>query len=114
MENSFIDTKEQSDQRYKEKYFSIERRCYLKRTYNITLDEYQTMLKEQKNCCAICGNSQSGSRGKFNTFDVDHDHKTGVVRGLLCRTCNSTVLPAVEHYRWRIQGAKNYLKKHRG
>lgn len=47
--------------------------------------EYDRLLAEQKNCCAICGKHQSLMS---KAFDVDHCHKTGKVRGLLCHKCN--------------------------
>ena len=58
----------------------------LKRKYGLTFAEYDKMLTEQKHSCAICGTSKAG--GKHGSFMVDHDHKTGKVRGLLCKSCN--------------------------
>ena len=58
----------------------------LKRLYGITLEDYDRLLIEQKNLCAICGTDKPG--GKHNTFQVDHCHSTGNVRGLLCKSCN--------------------------
>lgn len=49
--------------------------------YNLTQDDYDRMLAEQQGCCAIC-------RTEPPMLVVDHDHVTGVVRGLLCRNCN--------------------------
>jgi len=57
----------------------------LKRRYGITTQTYNNMLSLQKGCCAICG-KESCSTG--NNFCVDHCHKTGKIRGLLCRKCN--------------------------
>lgn len=57
---------------------------WLKRKYNITLDDYQKLLKKQNGECAICGQISSESR----TLDVDHCHKSGKIRGLLCPNCN--------------------------
>jgi len=62
-----------------------ERNVYLKNRYDITIKDYETMLSKQSNSCAICGISQSECDYLFH---VDHDHKTGKVRGLLCRQCN--------------------------
>ena len=50
----------------------------------ITRPEYDTMLKAQGGACAICG-----VRSKKPRLTVDHCHKTGGIRGLLCHMCNS-------------------------
>ena len=63
----------------------------LKAKYGITLSEYNSMLERQEHKCAICGTSENKViRGNNATlsFAVDHDHNTGVVRGLLCNQCN--------------------------
>jgi hypothetical protein len=58
----------------------------LLRKYGISLDEYNTMLKEQKHKCKICGiHEKHCNRGLY----VDHSHETGSVRALLCHHCNS-------------------------
>lgn len=54
-----------------------------KREYGITPEQTRLMLGEQNNCCAICSQRFVGTG-----FVVDHDHKTGQVRGLLCQVCN--------------------------
>ena len=59
----------------------------LSRHYNMTIYEYDEMLREQNGCCAICC-TQQPDRQKAR-FCVDHDHKTGKVRGLLCNKCNA-------------------------
>ena len=58
----------------------------LKNLYDITLCEYEEILKNQNGRCAICDKkSVENLRGKLF---VDHCHKTGIVRGLLCHQCN--------------------------
>jgi len=59
---------------------------HLKRKFKISLDDYQKMLDVQGGKCKICGTDKPG--GKYNHFSVDHDHKTGEVRSLLCTYCN--------------------------
>jgi hypothetical protein len=50
---------------------------------------YTNLLEVQKGCCAICGCKATPRKSsKGDNFDVDHDHKTNIVRGVLCRGCN--------------------------
>jgi len=53
----------------------------LKARYGLTLEDYAQMIVAQNGRCAIC-------EQPFRVIDVDHDHSTGAVRGLLCRACN--------------------------
>jgi len=58
------------------------------RLYKITPQEYEQMFISQCGGCAICGvKAESLSR----SLSVDHDHKTGNVRGLLCSRCNTGI-----------------------
>ena len=59
---------------------------HLKRTYDITLVDFDKMFEEQDGCCFICGRHQSEFSRRL---DVDHDHDSGQVRGLLCYSCNT-------------------------
>ncbi len=68
---------------------SVRRNTELKKRYGITSDDYLLMLKSQNNVCAICRGPQTNTR--TNYFDVDHCHKTGKVRGLLCTNCNQGI-----------------------
>lgn len=61
----------------------ISRSAYLKRTYGISDEDYHEMLEKQNGKCLICG-SESIDR----KHAVDHCHKTGKIRGLLCDSCN--------------------------
>lgn len=62
---------------------------YLKRTYGITLEEYEKLHRAQSGRCAICNEMDRGQR--LYRLVVDHDHDSGQVRGLLCSTCNSAL-----------------------
>ena len=61
------------------------RRAKLKKAYNITLEDFDNLLKLQKNSCAICLNIFTKGT-KF--IHVDHCHITNKIRGLLCSHCN--------------------------
>lgn len=56
----------------------------LKHAFNMTFDEYCNLKEVQNNCCAICQINEEES----GTLCVDHCHKTGTIRGLLCNSCN--------------------------
>ena len=61
---------------------------YLKKTYGISLKQYEKMYMEQAGACAICRKPTT----RENPFlFVDHDHNTGKVRGLLCHKCNAGI-----------------------
>src|ERR1035437_8553174 len=53
--------------------------------YGINLMQYNQMLKQQNECCAICKKHKSNFK---QALSVDHSHKTGQVRALLCHSCN--------------------------
>lgn len=85
-----------------------ERKNRLKRTYGLTLKQYDKMVEDQDGVCAICGSvNENGHR-----LAVDHNHKTGKVRGLLCRKCNLGLF-ALENKTWRPL-AEKYLYDNRG
>lgn len=56
----------------------------LKRKFGMTIAEYDSLLESQGGACAICKKPCPTGR----RLAVDHDHKTGAVRGLLCHSCN--------------------------
>lgn len=58
----------------------------LQMKYGLTREEYNEMLERQGGGCAICASKTPGSKRHF--FCVDHCHDTGLVRGLLCCSCN--------------------------
>lgn len=61
------------------------RAWFIERTYGITLDEYDRLLASQGGVCAICAAEPNADA---KAFAVDHNHKTGMVRGILCQSCN--------------------------
>lgn len=72
------------------------RKDSLKYKYGITPEEYDQMRMLAFDCCSLCGAVSPGrdspdKKWKAGHWNVDHDHKTGRVRGLLCHTCNVRV-----------------------
>jgi hypothetical protein len=73
--------------RAKERYSPLQRRNHLmKYNYKISLDEFNLVLNDQKNQCAIC--ETVTPTGKNNQFHLDHNHSTKKNRGILCHRCN--------------------------
>jgi len=82
----------------------------LQAKYGLTYDEYNKMFQEQNGCCFICGKHQSELKRKLF---VDHNHRTGEVRKLLCNKCNS-VLGLVEEDKNILVNVINYLETYNG
>lgn len=78
----------------------------LRLKFGMTLEDYDSMLEQQDGKCAIC--KSEDSKGK--RFSVDHNHKTGEVRGLLCNPCNAA-LGLLKDSPEIINSAKEYLLK---
>jgi hypothetical protein len=79
-----------------------------RRAYNISTEQFDTLLASQANRCAICRTDKAG--GRDNTWHLDHDHTTKAVRGILCAKCNSG-LGFFEDSIALLSGAVNYLAK---
>jgi hypothetical protein len=84
----------------------------LLRRYGIDLLQYSQMFMDQNGKCAICGSDYGGHRnGEQKALAVDHDHKTGKVRGLLCEPCNQGIGKLKDDPKVLRQAAE-YLEKH--
>lgn len=60
----------------------------LRKRYGMVDSDYEAMLAAQGGGCRICGRQNEAGR---NWLAIDHDHRTGAVRGLLCDRCNRTL-----------------------
>lgn len=79
----------------------------LKRKYGITPEDYETLLQQQSGVCAIC--LEVGTR----KLSVDHCHRTGKIRALLCQKCNSAI-GLLNEDTDLMRKAITYLETHNG
>jgi len=97
---------------YKKEYYRKNkpkiREYALQKRYKITQVEFDTLLKQQDNCCACCGVTKP-DRTREN-LAVDHNHTTGKVRGLLCTRCN-TVLGLVRDSPQILSNLIKYIER---
>jgi len=79
-----------------------------RRVYGVDIAEYERLLEAQDGRCAICGSTDPrASRTRF--LQIDHDHVTGKIRGLLCSPCNLGIGKFDEDLA-RLEAAARYLR----
>lgn len=100
-------SKERRKVYYQENKDKFRDRRFLKK-FGITLDEYNKIFEEQNGCCVICEKHQIEFE---RALAVDHNHKTGEVRGLLCTYCNMGIGQLNENIEV-LERAIKYLKKY--
>jgi hypothetical protein len=101
--------KADNPERYKERM-----RASVLRQYNLTVQEYDAMFDQQNGLCSICHEPETDvdrRTKEVKRLAVDHDHYTGVVRGLLCRSCNLAV-GQMDDDPARLRSAADYLEAH--
>ena len=82
---AYTDSHKEEKQVYYDSHKEELKAWSLKHKYNLNIDEYKQMFIDQNNKCKICGEEFR------QTPNVDHNHQTGKVRGLLCHNCNLRV-----------------------
>ena len=83
----------------------------LRAQFNISADEWDVILKFQGGVCAICQQAKTKTgknAGKPKPLNTDHDHKSGLTRGVLCSGCNRRI-PEWMTIEW-LEAVLNYLK----
>jgi len=114
------------------RYAEIRQRAsltYRLKQHGLTVEDYEAMLSAQNGCCAACKspdpglgrNGKQGAKQRLKKgwpsvrlhptiiiWNIDHDHITGKVRGLLCRSCN-IALGAVRDNPDRLRALIDYL-----
>ena len=85
----------------------VQRERNLRKSFGIGVEDYNKLLEAQDGCCAIC-NTKMCASGR--NFAVDHDHKTGKIRGLLCKFCNTALGQLQDNKEYLINAIK-YLER---
>jgi hypothetical protein len=86
-----------------EQFKAYERKCRLKRMYKVTPEWFIGQSEIQNGLCSICG-LPPGQKG----LCIDHSHKSGNVRELLCSQCNTSLHKMETDIEW-IRRAEAYL-----
>ncbi len=100
-----------------DRYRNIYKKIVLKGRFGITLEDFEQMRQRCGDLCEICGrpetriDSRHLSGNRTSHLQVDHNHKTGSVRGLLCSNCNLMIGNARENPEILL-AAIAYLQKH--
>lgn len=88
------------------------REGHLRRSYQLSSEQYDELVKKQNGKCAICKNLPSGRGKSGGKLNVDHDHLTGELRKLLCWHCNRLLGSAFDNPEI-LRNAVQYLEQHK-
>lgn len=94
---------------------AYQREQHLKKAYGMSVDEYDSLVQAQDGLCAICRGVEprKNKDGTVQNLAVDHSHRTGANRELLCTRCN-VLLGQVDDSQELLLRALDYLRKHDG
>ena len=81
----------------------------LLKVYGLSKEDRTALFESQENKCAICKSDTSGKPG----FVIDHNHKTGSIRGILCNSCN-LILGRIDENISTLESMISYLRKYEG
>lgn len=98
----------------RDKKFRSRKNTQLKSVYAISIDQYEWLLAKGNGICWVCLRPEERKRRHKQRYPdalhVDHDHQTGMIRGLLCGKCNNGV-GAFSDDPERIRRAMDYLQR---
>jgi len=104
--------KEKINKRQKKHYHKVRRGKELETRYGLTVEQRKLILENQDGVCIICKKPETVKKyGHVQHLCVDHDHKTGEIRGLLCYSCNALLGYAKDDI-VLLQQAIKYLREH--
>ncbi|OHB69014.1 MAG: hypothetical protein A2W17_09665 [Planctomycetes bacterium RBG_16_41_13] len=89
------------------------RKHRLKKQYSLTIEAYDRMYREQQGTCSVCGDikkhpATAGAK-RNEVLHIDHCHKSGKVRALICAHCNKALGLFKENVK-SLQNAIDYIE----
>jgi hypothetical protein len=84
----------QYDRKWRKENIERDRYMDVLNKHKITSEDYEKLIYDHNNLCAICGKEEtkkSRTKGDVCRLAIDHCHKTGKIRGLLCHNCNAGI-----------------------
>lgn len=96
--------------KYKKTHPDKSRDIHLRKSYGITLIQFNEIINKQNHCCPICQKKYDQSK-KHLSYSVDHDHVTGKFRDVICQSCNLMIAYGLENYQIMQSGIR-YLRRH--
>lgn len=101
------------NKKYPEKHKILRTNNHLQKRYGLNLKEYKILLKYQNSVCAICKQKETRKDSHSNNvtkLSIDHCHKSGKVRGILCNKCNNGLGRFKDDIKL-LKSAIDYLKR---
>lgn len=97
-----------NDEEYRKKTNQSNRNNTLLKRYGIDVSQFEAMIEEQGNSCLVC-KIQFDKSSSSQKPNIDHCHRTGKVRGILCTLCNAG-LGSFRDSQMFLYSAITYLK----
>jgi hypothetical protein len=97
-----------------DKVKTYQRSTNLKKQFGLSIEQYEAMSIAQNHCCAICKQPETFIHSATNVvakLAVDHCHKTGAIRKLLCKNCNNALGMFKDNIHI-LSAAIDYLESH--
>jgi Recombination endonuclease VII len=93
-------------EQYRAIYRRANHRINLARRFGITVEQFNALVEQSDGLCGICRRPET--REDRSRLSLDHDHKTGEIRGFLCSRCNLLLGNAGDGVEW-LKRAARYL-----
>ncbi len=104
-DSEYAEKKNAQSRRFNRENKDSRKNSHLKLKYKLTIEEWNKLFDSQGRRCAICLTFAS------KRWHTDHDHITGIVRGILCQHCNHLLGKANDNVQI-LQAAIDYLGAH--